>query len=98
MISKTLRIKKIYFDRILAGEKTSEYRADSDYYRSIFRDLKAPFNLRLHYQGGVFLDVKVKSLRKIRRPERIKPENVPTIRCFELVLDPKSARISKAEL
>lgn len=94
MISKTLRIKKVYFEKILAGEKTREYRADSDYYNAIFREIKAPFNLRLHYQGGVFLDVKVTSLRKIRRPERIKPENVPTRLCYELVLDPRSARIS----
>lgn len=44
----TLSIKKIYFDRILNGEKIYEYREKKPYFDRIFGSRKIDF-LELHY-------------------------------------------------
>lgn len=50
-IIATMRIKKIYFDQILSGDKKIEYREAKDFYfKLFFRYSSTPKYLRLHYQ------------------------------------------------
>lgn len=65
----TLRIKKIYFDKIERGEKLVEYRAVKPYYdRLIKSEIK---EILFHYQIGPKLLVKVDNIRKIKTPKRL---------------------------
>ena len=82
---KTLRIKKIYFDAIKRGDKTAEYRSNTEYYRSLFK--VKPHYLYLHYQGPVGLLVQVKSIRLVKTPARFKGSKMlPTPRVFKINL------------
>jgi ASC-1-like (ASCH) protein len=65
----TLRIKKKYFDLILSGEKTIEYRDFKPYYQRIFQ--KKYDYLRLHYQSSRSLIIKIEGVRKIKTPKFI---------------------------
>lgn len=67
----TLRIKRIYFDKIKSGEKRVEYRDGRDFYIKMFEGTPIKY-LKLHYQGRETLTVEVKSIRLIRRPTRFK--------------------------
>lgn len=61
----TLRIKKVYFDEILEGKKTSEYRANSDFYRNLIE--KHPYTiLRLHYQSVRQVECDIDRIRLIK--------------------------------
>lgn len=71
----TLRIKKVYFDRIKSGEKTIEYRDGRSYYAGLLAGRPKLKRLRLHYQGTEILEVEVKSVRLINKPKRF--ENSP---------------------
>lgn len=77
MITKTLRIKKIYFDAIADGSKTTEYRACKAYYAWL-KDAPTPFLLRLHYQRGPQLVVMVERVRRMRRKNWMDPAIIPT--------------------
>ena len=66
----TLRIKRVYFDKILSGEKRVEYRHFKDYYVKMFEGYE-PTVLRLHYQQGPMLQVGIKSIKVIPTPERL---------------------------
>ena len=70
MITKTLRIKKVFFDQILAGEKTYEYRSGTPYYQKFFdADISA---LKLHYQyDRRHLIVAVHDIELIDKPEHL---------------------------
>ena len=58
-----LRIKRIYLDAIVDGSKTSEFRADNEYYNRLFL---TPFNrLKLHYQSSRQIIVEVTNIKKI---------------------------------
>lgn len=68
MANITLRIKKKYFDLILDGQKTIEYRAQKFYYTRMFQrgdDIKT---LTLHYQSPRKLRADVVSIRLIETP------------------------------
>lgn len=71
----TLTIKKVFFDQIKTGEKTTEYRSVSPYYIKCFE--KNPTHLKLHYQGGVFLLVKITSIKIIETPDFLKQSGIP---------------------
>ena len=66
MRTATLRIKKKYYDAIKKGIKKEEYRADSPYYQNLFKN-KVDI-IKLHYQSGEHLLVKVKGIKKIKAP------------------------------
>lgn len=70
MITATLRIKKVFFDQILDGSKTKEYRDAKDFYDRLFAIV--PDELLLHYQKGRKLRVQVRGLRRIKTPKRLK--------------------------
>lgn len=61
----TLRIKKKYFDLIAKGKKNHEFRDAKPYYDRLFS--KPVDALKLHYQGGVFLEVDVIRIDKTPR-------------------------------
>lgn len=45
-----LRIKRVYFDAIMSGTKTREYRKQSSYYDRLLARVPRPSLLKLHYQ------------------------------------------------
>jgi ASC-1-like (ASCH) protein len=67
----TLRIKRVYFEKIKSGEKTTEYRDGRDFYVKMFEGLPIKY-LKLHYQGRDTLTVEVRSIRLVKRPARFK--------------------------
>ena len=71
---KTLRIKRIYFDRILSGEKKIEYRDFKEYYHGLFKD--NPTHLFLHYQAPRRALVEVKKIEVIKTPEKLKDSKI----------------------
>ncbi len=74
----TLRIKKIYFDRILSGEKKVEYRDFTPYYKRLIRDRQEPLNyLYLHYQDTRGLVVKVTGVKVVKTPQSLKESKIP---------------------
>lgn len=82
---KTIRIKKVYFDLILSGQKRLEYRSVKPYYRFFeSKDLRA---LVLHYQGKRRLLVSVVSVDKIRRPKFLEKSGIDfTSRVYRIEL------------
>ena len=81
----TLRIKKVYMDRIRVGTKTVEFRKNSPYYRALFS--KRIELLSLHYQRKERLLVEVKSVRLIDKPERFLGDiSLPTRKIFAIKL------------
>lgn len=81
----TLRIKKQFFDEIKSGKKTKEYRSASPYYLERF--LSKPTHLKLHYQGGVFLLVKIENIKIINKPDFLKNIGIQfTDKVFEISL------------
>lgn len=89
METLTLRIKKVFFDQILDGSKTKEYRSDTEYYRSLFA--KKPKRLKLHYQGGKSILADIRGIRRINKPKRLQNSPyVTTEKVFVISLsDPK---------
>jgi hypothetical protein len=81
MQTKTVRIKKVYFDAIADGTKRVEYRADKAYYDWL-ATVPTPFVLRLHYQKCVMLSVEVDKVRRIKRPASVKL--IPTTKVWAL--------------
>lgn len=73
----TLRIKRIYFDQILSGEKTVEYRDAKPFYdRMLNQDTKAPITkLRLHYQRERMLECDVAGVALVPTPDWFKLED-----------------------
>jgi hypothetical protein len=71
----TLRIKKVYLEDIVRGVKDREYRDYKDYYHKTFRGEVS--HLVLHYQKGVKVKVKVKSIRVVPTPLSIQGRGVP---------------------
>lgn len=80
----TLRIKRVYFDRILNGEKKREFRKVSPYYEALFS--KKPKTLKLHYQQAAKLEVEVLKIRKIKTPKHLDPALGFGDRVFEIRL------------
>lgn len=61
---------KVYYDRILSGEKVREYRSVTPYYSWLESpELTA---IKFHYQGGCHIIVSVKKVNRIPCPERLK--------------------------
>lgn len=80
----TLRIKRVYFDRILNGEKRREFRKVSPYYESLFK--VKPKRLKLHYQQAARLEVEVLRIRKIKTPKHLDPSLGFGEKVFEISL------------
>lgn len=81
----SLRIKKIYFDAIMRGEKTAEYRSVTARYRAmLIKDPKIT-EITFHYQSADRLTCKVKSIKEIKRPDFIPPDIVSDP-CFKIQL------------
>lgn len=74
IVLSTLRIKRIYFDRILSGDKKIEFRDYKDFYHRLFK--KNPTHLILHYQGKRKLLVEVSSVEVIPTPDRLKESKI----------------------
>jgi len=72
MKTLTLRIKKVFLQKIRQGEKTIEYRNNSPFYRAVFKNRKQWTHLRLHYQNtSDVLIVPIKSIRLIKKPQHL---------------------------
>lgn len=66
MKNVTLRIKRRYFDEILSGAKSVEYRDARPFYDRTFAE--TPATLTLHYQRERVLRADVVSVSRIPRP------------------------------
>ena len=66
----TLRIKKVYFDMIKDGSKKIEYRDYKEFYHRLFRE--KPTHVIFHYQKYNYIKCKIKSIRKIKTPKKLK--------------------------
>lgn len=86
MITKTLRIKRVYFDAIRNGTKQIEYRADKSYYDWL-HSIEKPFKLKLHYQGDETMTVTVSKTKRIKTPAFIDKEIISTPYCWQLFID-----------
>lgn len=70
----TLRIKKIYFDRILSNEKKIEYRDfKSFYFKLSSGDVQY---IRFHYQANIFIICEILKIEIIDTPEHLKKSNI----------------------
>ena len=70
----TLRIKKIYFDRILINEKKIEYRDfKSFYYKLSSGSIEY---IRFHYQSNIFIISEILKIEIIDTPEHLKNSNI----------------------
>lgn len=65
--SVTVRIKKVFFDKIASGEKTIEYRNITPFYK-IFEnpDVKT---ILFHYQKNPRLIAEIIKIEKVKAPE-----------------------------
>lgn len=84
-MSKTIRlaIKRVYFEEIRSGKKTSEYRKVCPYYTRLF-EVK-PTHLRLHYYQATSLLVRLAGIQIIPTPTHLK--HLPFLngnQCYEL--------------
>lgn len=84
-MTKTLRIKRVYFDAIRRAEKTYELRADTDFYRKMFKESERVNMIMFHYQGKERLYCEVESIRKVKTPD-IAKSVILTEKCFKLKL------------
>lgn len=85
MKALNLRIKKKYFDLIASGEKTSEFRSDSDYYKGRLenRDWK---QIILHYQRDARLLCEIISIKLVDTPDYLDRKIITTKKCWEIKL------------
>ena len=83
----SLRIKKVYFDAIINGEKTSEYRQYNDYYHQRFTDA-GKFNVLKIYYNNAYAIIQIKEIGVSPNPLPIKdrPEFLATKMVYELKL------------
>lgn len=71
----SLRIKKVYFDRIANREKLVEYRD----FKPFYARLSSPETryIRFHYQTSAYLLVKIKGIDVVDTPERLRLSSIP---------------------
>ena len=74
-IIKIIRIKKIFFNRILTGEKTIEWRDYKDFYKRLFSP--KPTHLIFHYQSKEKIIVTVKKIQIVKRPSILNNSIIP---------------------
>lgn len=66
----TLRIRRVFLERILAGEKRVEYRDARPYYQRLLE--RRPITaLRLHYQSPRRVLAEVKRIERIPKPAHL---------------------------
>lgn len=92
-MTMTLRIKKVYFDQILSGEKTIEYRDVKPFYVRIFSNHEIK-QLKLHYQSSRQMTVEVVKITQIKTPRFLLDTGIPfSSKVFEIKLtNPKLIR------
>lgn len=86
MQKKTLRIKRIFMDQIISGEKKFEYRACKKYYAWL-ENIEVPFILNLHSQKNDLQSFIVTKVSKIKKPSWIRKEFVATKLCWKLKIN-----------
>jgi len=81
----TLRIKKKFFDQIVSGEKITEFRSFSNYYKNLFS--KNPTYLKLHYQEKIALIVEISKIEIYSKQETgFESEFITTEKYFKIEL------------
>jgi hypothetical protein len=71
----TTTIKKIYYNQILSGEKTVEYRSIKPYYRGVADGTVK--TLRLHYyDASRYLLVDIESVAKVRCSKALRDSGI----------------------
>lgn len=72
----TLRIKKVYFDRILNGDKFIEYRDKKPFYNRILRNKDQFKTLILHYQKPCRLKCEITAVKiiSLKEAKKITPK------------------------
>lgn len=91
----TLTITKKYFDLILSGEKTTEYRKYIPHYAKKFDPANGEISsIIFHYRCGVYMYCIVKQIDLIERPpELANSPFITTSKCFAIRIS--SARLMK---
>lgn len=90
--SLILPTTKFFFEKVLGGTKSTEYRKDAPYYDRLFADTSKLEDLFLHYRSGVIMRCRLHSVRKIKRPAELSGSRfITTERCYAL-------KISDAEI
>ena len=74
IVVKTLRIKRVYLERILSGEKKIEYRDYKDFYHGYLTPNTT--HLILHYQSPKKILVEVKKIEVIKTPDTLKASKI----------------------
>jgi hypothetical protein len=74
-MNATLRIKRVYFDQILSGEKSIEYRDVKPFYERMFERNASIKTLTLHYQRGRKLICDVIAVHRMPTPDWFADEN-----------------------
>lgn len=79
----TLRIKKIYFDRILNNTKIVEYRS----YKPFYKNLENATSIMFYYQTTQRLLVDVISVKIIKKPEFLNQSKINfTDQVYEILI------------
>ena len=82
-----LRIKRIFYEQILAGHKVKEYRSVKPHYAGL--DRPGLTHIKLDYQGPCSLLCKIIQIKKIRRPRFLTESGIEfTAWVFEITIKP----------
>lgn len=68
----TLTLNREWFDKIASGEKTFEYRKDTDFYRRLFKNRDKWKEIVFHFYRRDRLQCQIVSIKRIRRPKQFK--------------------------
>jgi ASC-1-like (ASCH) protein len=74
-------VKRRYFDKIIAGEKRTEYRACSDHWQRYLSGVERGDPITFQCGQDVAQGT-VDAVHTVERPEHIPKEFVPTKQCF----------------
>lgn len=94
-----LPITKQYYDKIMDGSKTTEYRKDVPFYHRLLDRAKDADTLILHYRKDIYMMCGIKKIRNIKRPKKLEnSKHITTDRCFGIdVINPKPINVKIIE-
>ena len=100
---KTFTITKPYFDLIYQGDKKTEYRESTDYWRKNL--VPSPDIIFFHYRKNIYIKVHIGKIRHIKRPKKLfMSDFIKTEKCFAIgikkvsLLDKKGYERAKKNL
>lgn len=78
-----LPIKKMFFDKIITGEKKFEYREDKLFFRKMFAGLNVDYII-FHFYKKEKIKVKILSIKKVKTPKKC--TLIKTEKCYRIKL------------